>query len=117
MLTLKDIVCEMNPETEDVPNPVCPKHLSFQRGFEKSLLFIEWPVDARGRQVKVRISIMELSDLNGQGVCDSEAIMAALRRHRDHIERRANALYVVGADEVVLDIGSLTAVDPQSSPA
>ena len=109
MLTLKDIQSQVNSKSWDVPNPADAGPLSFRRNGEQSFLFIEWPAVANGRELKVRISVMELIDFNGQGICDSAAIMAALRKHRQHLETRANAFWMEGTDEVLLDIGSLTA--------
>ncbi len=104
MLKLKDICSKADLAVSDVPNPEDEEALSIG---EEGLLFINWPADVEGRNVKVRISAIELSDLNGQGICDKLETMAALRSHREYIEDRANALLIEGADEVVLDIGSL----------
>jgi hypothetical protein len=107
MLKLKDVRSKVDRTVSDVPNPDDEETLSFLRQSEGSALFIVWPADVDGRNVHVRISTIELSEFNGQGVCDKSEMIAALRSHREYIENRATALLVEGADEVVLDIGSL----------
>jgi hypothetical protein len=101
-------VCpDSNSEDLDVPDPTDERYLSFRRNGDENHPFLVWPAEVDGRRVDVHISALALSDFTGQAVCDAAGLRSALRIHRDHLQDRANAPLTCGADEVVLDIGSL----------
>lgn len=97
-------------QLDDVPDATNEIFHSTGPGSEgKPTNFIVWPArDAAKRRVNIRISTRELSDLAGVDFgINSGKIAAALRTNRAYIERRANEELSEGANEVVLDVGSL----------
>jgi len=106
MLILKKLGSQLHIPSQDSLCPTETLTLSFRLDPEQSRLFIVWRADVEGRPVNVWINALELSDLNGQGVCDYDAILKALKTHRDYLERHANMQLIDGEDEVVLDLAS-----------
>lgn len=75
----------------------------------KNAMAPQFPIIRRPMGFGESDRLTRASDFNCKGICDNEAAMAALREHRDFLEQGANAFWN-GADAVVLDVGSLTAV-------
>lgn len=106
---------------DDIPNTVDQQNLggapnaaderfhSPGRDVDQSVDFISWPAHEGIRKVIVRISTRELSALAGVpfGVNCAE-INAALKNFRRYLEQRANERLTGDANEVTLDVGSLT---------
>jgi hypothetical protein len=91
----------------DVPNPRNVDFWDHKSGdSDHGMNFIVWPADHGAKLVRVRVGLMALGDYDGEPLgINNEKIEAALSRHRDLIQKLAQAKYKAGDDEVTLDTG------------
>jgi hypothetical protein len=74
---------------------------------DRSMNFVVWPADAGRQLVRVRISTLALGEYDGKSLgIHTGNVRAALERHRDLIQRLAQAKYGQQPVAVVtLDVG------------
>jgi hypothetical protein len=90
----------------DVPDTADAQFWEHTGGSDASMNFVLWPAHVGPKHVTVRISTRALSDYDGEKFeIDSGKVNAALKRHRDLIQRLAQSKYRQGDNVVTLDVG------------